>query len=151
MGLFSRPNIFLDILKIDETNLTELMAPMMATLASQEIERIIVYVNKRLMKLVSVVGAEAMGQYDAKTDGHLLVDHYTRGCQNSAKPRFWQTGCTEQTVSVNVSARPTHWGWDWICGIFISYMTWDFVQPSGNGFRNSVDWDAMESLLSLYS
>ena len=86
-GLFTRPNIFLDVhfFKIDD--ITAVTAPLLDVLRRDEERsgKMLVYANKGLASEVAVMMGDALGQYNAKTGGHKRVDFFIASSSNERK------------------------------------------------------------------
>ena len=77
-GLFTRPNIFLDVTLFDAGGHRELLAPLKAELIDKKecVVKTLLYANKELASSLAVHVGTAIGQYHAKTDGHKRVDYF---------------------------------------------------------------------------
>ncbi len=87
-GLFTRPNIFLDIKLFDQASMrTDLLAPLKAELLDKKelATKTIVYTGKELASSLCVHVASAIGQYQAKTGGHKRVDYFMATSSNERK------------------------------------------------------------------
>ena len=139
IGVFSRPNIFLDLLTLDDpSDIDQMVKPLLEILSEKKGQRSIVYVNKTLMNQITVVLGDAVGQYDARTRGALLIDYYHSGISKQRKaaiPADWMSVdgkkeclCSTNALGMGLDMRK-----------FILCLIWASVRPCGNGPKNKGD------------
>ena len=77
-GLFTRPNIFLDVKIFDADGHAELLQPVIADLLENKgaASKTLAYTGKDLAAELTVLVGAAIGQFSARTDGHKRVDFF---------------------------------------------------------------------------
>ena len=86
-GLFSRPNIFLDVKFFKHDDIQAVTAPLVEQLRQDEERsgKMLIYAVKGLASEVAVLMGDALGQYDGKTGGHKRVDFFIANSSNERK------------------------------------------------------------------
>lgn len=80
-GLFTRPNIFLDVQFFKTEEIKAVIDPLVEILRRDEERtgKILIYANRDLACTMSVRMGDAIGQYSGRTGGHKRVDFFTAG------------------------------------------------------------------------
>ena len=91
-GLFTRPNIFLDVQSFDAGDWEQVLGPVLDRLRQdpQGTGRTLIYSVKEISVEVALLLGDEIGQYNAKTGGHLVVDYYKSDASLERKVRVRQ-------------------------------------------------------------
>ena len=86
-GLFTRPNIFLDVQFFKPDDILAVTAPLVELLRRDEesSSKMLIYCTKGLASEVAVLMGDALGQYDGKTGGHKRVDFFIANSSSERK------------------------------------------------------------------
>ena len=86
-GLFTRPNIFLDVQFFKSDDINTVTAPLLDALRRDEERsgKMLIYADKTFASEVAVRMGHALGQYNGKTGGHKRVDFFIAGSSNERK------------------------------------------------------------------
>ena len=86
-GLFTRPNIFLDVQFFKTDDIKAVTDPLVETLRRDEERtgKMLIYTTRDLASTMGVMMGDAIGQYSGRTGGHKRVDFFTAGGSSERK------------------------------------------------------------------